>query len=92
MASQRRLKKLSLHFVKDVPLPNFSEALVKFNSMTHLELSNIELKKINSVILFDLTAQLTVLKLDRIDLTNQNVASILKKNSSYLRTIALSQL
>lgn len=74
-----------------MPLPGFSEALQKFTSMTHLELSNFELKKINSVILFDLSYQLTVLKLDRVDLTTAHIVSILKPGHK-LRSLFLSKL
>jgi hypothetical protein len=45
-----------LSFLEGVPLPGFSEALVKFTSLTHLELSNFDLKKINANGLFDYCA------------------------------------
>lgn len=92
MANQRRLKKLCLSFVKDVPLPGFSEALTKFSSLTHLELSNIDLKKINFASFFECTSQqLTTLKLDRVDLSTTNVQQMLRPGHK-LRFLCLSRL
>jgi hypothetical protein len=56
MANQRRLKQLNLSFVKDVPLPNFSEALLRFTSLTSLTLTGLDLRKINSVTFFEFLA------------------------------------
>jgi hypothetical protein len=53
MASQRRLRTLSLTFVSDLILPNFSEALSKFLSLTNLELGNLSLAKVNTSVLWD---------------------------------------
>jgi len=49
------------------------------------------MKKINFLILFDFTQQLTVLKLERVDLTNQNVSALLKL-AHKLRLLSLARL
>lgn len=79
MASQKRLKKLSLNFVNELPLPNFSEALSKFVSLTQLELSNFNLAKVNLTILNEFINQLTSLKLDHVNLSNEVATQLIKQ-------------
>lgn len=91
MASQRRLKKLSLCFVNELPLPNFSEALSKFTALKHLELSNFSLKKVNLTVLNDFIGQLSSIKLDRVDLSNEVTKQLFKPKRN-MRSLILSHL
>ena len=51
MASQRKLKQLSLSFKENLIMPNFSEALSKFTALLKLELGGLCLTKVNCTVL-----------------------------------------
>jgi len=72
MASQSRLKSLSLSLVnEDQSLPNFSEALAGFRALEHLHLCRILYAKIDQNIFLEFVIQnLKVLSLDQINFTD----------------------
>lgn len=90
MASQRRLRKLSLSFVKDLIMPNFSEALSKFQSLNSLSLGNLSLARVNTGVLWEFCNQLSELRLNRVNLTDQDLESVCHLKN--LRTLALISL
>ena len=74
MASQRHLKILDLHFVPEVPLPNFCEALSKFRSLQTLSLTSLNFNKVNESIFIEFLKNapcLSSLYLDSVEVSNQ---------------------
>jgi len=73
MASQKRIKRLSLGFVPDLQLPSFCEALMKFKSLESLSLTQINLSRINESMFFEFikTSRLRSLSLTKIEVSSQ---------------------
>lgn len=97
MASQKRLKKLSLSFVGGLMMPSFSEALAKFTGLASLKLAKLNYAMINQSIFLDqlqTSQSLTSLHLDAIELTDEQYRQLLAslKLSDSLVQLTLSRM